>query len=263
MKEYLKIIDYVNHSPWKDDSDIKTIIDSAKKVYKDITFNKSRGKLLYRLCGQTGSGKTSQLLAAFEEYMKQKEIDPIVLGVRTCYKYHPQYEELLRIYGKNNIREATNGFALKCMSYVLKLLIENNFIILLDITLLSPEYEKYVLDLLNKNNYVVNYHIMAVNNDISDIFIKKRYLETGRVVSNESKEYFNYILEIGLKYLCENDLKNMCYVWNAYEKEYKYKGNIKDCFNVFIEQKKLKQDFIYSEEELRQAKLKILLDQRF
>lgn len=259
-QEYLKIIGYVNNSPWVDNTDVNDIINAAHKVFNEISYNKTQKRELYRLCGQTGSGKTTQLLFAVENYMKYLNLDPVVLGVRSCYKYHPRYSELLKEHGEDNIREATNGFSLKCMSYVLKLLIENGYLILLDITLLDPIYEEYVLTLLNDNNYSVEYHIMAVNKQISDAFIVKRYSETKRVVNDHSREYFNYIFEKGLNYICDHDTKNFCYIWNSFDKEYKYKGLVSECYNVFnVEKSKIK-SFSYNEEDLRKAKLDILMN---
>ena len=128
MKEidFLDIVKYVcNDTPWKDDTDIEVIINQANLVFNDITINKTKEKKLYRLCGQTGSGKTTQLLYAMEGYTKSLNLNPVVLGVRCCATYHPNYNNLLELHGQNNIREITNGFALKCMTYLLKLLIEN------------------------------------------------------------------------------------------------------------------------------------------
>ena len=187
--KFEKILEYVKNSPWPDDSEYEIIVDQAHKVYEDITKGKDKDTRFYRICGQTGSGKTTQLLKSLEMYMEFNKKKPVVLGVRTCASYHPYYKELLEKHGNGNIREVTNGFALKCMIYVLKLLIENHYLILLDITLLDPIYEEYVLDLVKENSYVVEYHIMAVNKAISDSFIIKRLKTTGRVVKKESSEF--------------------------------------------------------------------------
>ena len=255
------IIDYVNNSPWLDTSDEKIIIEKAYEVYKKITINKTKEKILYRLCGQTGSGKTTQLLKMMEEYCKNKNLNPVILGVRVCSEYHPLYNSLLNEVGKDNIREATNGFALKCMTYVLKLLIENGYLILLDITLLDPIYEKYLLDLLNKNSYKIKYHIMSVSNKISTQFLKKRELETGRKVSNSSSEYFNYILDKGYEYLVNNDTTNYAYIWNAFDLEPKYVGLISNSNDVFIYNRVLEKEFKHNEKELVNAKILYLLNE--
>ena len=115
MKEidFLDVVKYVcNDTPWKDDTDIEIIINQANLVFNDITINKTKDKKLYRLCGQTGSGKTTQLLYAMEGYTKNLNLNPVILGVRCCSTYHPDYNKLLAIHGQNNIREITNGFAI-------------------------------------------------------------------------------------------------------------------------------------------------------
>jgi len=217
--DFNTIIDYVNNSPWLDNTDPKIIIEKAYQVYNEIIKNKTKNKILYRLCGQTGSGKTTQLLKMMQEYCSKKNLNPVIVGVRVCSEAHPHYNTLIKKVGKENIREATNGFALKCMTYVLKLLIENGYMILLDITLLDPIYEKYILDLLNKNNYIIKYHIMSVSNKVSSLFLKKREIETGRKVSIASSEYFNYILDKGYDYLVNHDNTNYAYIWNAFDLE--------------------------------------------
>lgn len=262
MKEdlkYKKVIDYIKTSPWPDDTDTNTIIKQAHKVYEDITKNKTKGKKLYRLCGQTGAGKTTQLLGAFEKYIEHENIDPLIVGVRTCSEYHPNYEEIIKSYDKGQIREITNGFALKCMTYLLKLLIENEYMIVLDLTLLDPIYEEYILDLVNEFDYKVEYHVLAVSPNISNHFIDKRFKETGRIVKKESLEYFNYILPIGLKYICNNDNKNISYVWNAYDEKYKYKGLIKDCYSVFERERLITTIPSGKEKELMEAKYNTLI----
>ena len=138
--DFNRIIDYIDNSPWVDKTNVNTIIEKANLIYEEITKNKTKEKILYRLCGQTGSGKTTQLLPMITTYTQQKKKNPVILGVRTCSKYHPSYSYLLSSLGDENIREATNGFALKCMSYVLKLLIENGYMIILDMTFLDSLY---------------------------------------------------------------------------------------------------------------------------
>ena len=144
------------------------------------------------------------------------------------------------------------------MSYVLKLLIENGYMVLLDITLLDPIFEEFVLSLLKENLYDVEYHILAVNKEISDSFIEKRLKETGRVIYKSSADYFYKILPIGLKYLCENDKLNNCYVWNAFDFEPVYYGKISQCLEDFKQAQSEIRELINSEEELRKAKYEIL-----
>lgn len=254
MEKFLKFIEYANSTTWKDNTDPDVIIEQAKKVFNDMTQGKTQKKILYRLCGQTGSGKTTQLLTSVERITQEQNLNPVVLGVRSCAEYHPDYEFFKQNFPAGELREKTNGFALKCMGYVFKLLVENGYMILFDITLLDPIFEEYVLDLLKVNNYDVQYHILAVNREISDNFIVKRMNSTGRVIYKSSADYFYKILPIGLKYICENDNKNNCYVWNAFDLEPVYYGKISGCYEKFIESQSEIRELVYTEEELRISK---------
>ena len=258
MEEFKKVIEYVKTTCWLDDTDTDVIISQAQKVFLDLIKNKTKKKMLYRLCGQTGSGKTTQLLASVEKLISDQKLNPVVLGVRSCAEYHPDYEYFKQNFPAGELREKTNGFALKCLCYVLKLLIENGYMILFDITLLDPVFEQYVLNLLKTHNYSVEYHILAVNKEISDNFIVKRYNSSGRIIYKSSADYFYKILPIGLKYITENDNTNNCYVWNAFDLNPVYHGKINCCYEKFIESQNEIRQFQHTEEELRNAKYEIL-----
>ena len=254
MDRFEKLVNYVKSTCWLDDTDTDIVILKAKEVFEKMSKNKTKAKILYRLCGQTGSGKTTQLLSSVEKAVYEQELNPVILGVRSCAEAHPKYEEFKRDFPAGELREKTNGFALKCMSYVLKLLIENGYMILLDITLLDPVFEEFVLSLLKENDYKVEYHILAVNKTISDNFIIKRLKESGRVIYKASADYFYEILPKGLKYISENDLINNCFVWNAFDLEPVYQGKISHCFDNFIAAQNEIKEFKYNEDELRTSK---------
>lgn len=258
MDKFINIINYVKTTCWIDNTDIDVIISQAKKVFNDITKEKTKIKKIYRLCGQTGSGKTTQLLSSVEKFINEQELNPVIIGVRSCAEYHPKYDELKQTVPVGELREKTNGFALKCMSYVFKLLIENGYMVLLDITLLDPIFEQYILNILKEHSYDIEYHILAVNKQISDDFIAKRLKLTGRIIYKSSADYFYKILPIGLKYICENDDINNCYVWNAFDLEPVYYGKIENCYNVFIETQNEIREFNHTEDELRNAKYETL-----
>ena len=260
MENFNQVIEYVKNSCWIDDTDTNVVIQTAHKVFEEIIVGKTKGKTLFRLCGQTGSGKTSQLLSTFEKIFEEKNTNPVIIGVRTCAEAHPKYEEFKATFPAGELREKTNGFALKCMSYVLKLLIENGFMVILDMTLLDPIYEEFVINLANDNSYKISYQILAVNDEISTYFIEKRYQATGRVIYKSSADYFNKILPIGLKYICKTDKTNSCFVWNAFDKGPVYIGQVSSCFEAFMKAKNEIKEFIYSEEELRNSKYEILKD---
>lgn len=258
MKNYEKLVEYVRGTCWFDDTEIEVVIQKAKVVYEGLIINKTKKKKLYRLCGQTGSGKTTQLLDAVSKVADDENLNPVILGVRTCAEAHPKYEYFKANFPAGELREKTNGFALKCMSYVLKLLIENGYMVILDITLLDPAFEEFVLSLLSDNGYEIKYHILAVNKAISDMFIEKRLKTTGRIIYKSSSDYFYHILPIGLKYLTEHDTKNNCFVWNAFDLEPVFEGKISDCFEIFTKAQNEFKEFKHSEDELKNSKYQII-----
>lgn len=258
MKNFEKIIEYVKDTCWFDDTETDVIIHKAHDVFNSLISGKTKKKFLYRLCGQTGSGKTTQLLDAVQKVINDDKLNPVVLGVRTCAEAHPKYEYFKANFPAGELREKTNGFALKCMSYVLKLLIENGYMVLLDITLLDPVFEEFVLNLLNTNDYEIQYHVLAVNKSISDMFIEKRLKSTGRIIYKSSADYFYQILPVGLKYITEHDKKNNCFVWNAFDLEPVFEGKICDCFETFIKSQNEFKEFKYSEDELKNSKYQII-----
>lgn len=260
MDKFNQVIEYVKRTCWQDDTETSVVIEQAHKVFNEISSGKTKANILYRICGQTGSGKTSQLLSNFERINIEKNINPVILGVRTCAEYHPKYEYFKANFPSGELREKTNGFALKCMSYVLKLLVENGFMVILDMTLLDPAYEEFVLKLAKNNKYKINYQILAVNDEISKLFIEKRFKATGRIIYKSSADYFNKILIDGLKYICETDKTNSCFVWNAFDKVPVFIGLVSACFETFMRAKNEIKEFIHTEDELRNAKYEILKD---
>lgn len=262
MENYNKIIKYVKSSCWLDDTDTSIVIEKAKEIFDTISKGKTKKKFLYRLCGQTGSGKTTQLLESVQQVINTLGLNPVVLGVRTCAEAHPKYEYFKNNFPQGELREKTNGFGLKCMSYVLKLLVENGYMVLLDITLLDPVFEEFILTLLNENNYQIEYHVLAVNKVISDSFIEKRQKNTGRIIYKSSSDYFYQILPIGLKYIVEHDFNNDCFVWNAFDLDPVYTGKICNCYKAFIKAQSEIKEFKYSEERLKESKFNIILNSK-
>ena len=264
MQGLAKVFNYVKVSCWEDDTQDEVVVAQAQKAFKDLTAQAefTKFKLLYRLAGQSGSGKTTQLLPAVSECEKIKGRNPIIIGVRTFVQYHPQYSELLNTVPKSEMRERTNGFALKCLCVTLKLLIESGYFIVLDITILDPVFEEFVLENLNANGYKVQYHILAVSKTQSDAFICKRAgdvtnAESGRKVNKASMDYFYNILPVGLKYLAKTDRKNSCYIWSAYDRDPIYMGKLLTSVEAVIKGRETV-GALQSEDELRAAKIKFI-----
>ena len=259
MQDIINFLNYVNSTCWQDNTSFYKLEQIAQQVFFDITKNKTKQKKLYRLGGQTGSGKTTQLLFAVENYLTLKKQNPVVIGVRTCSKYHPRYEQIKTKVDKSLLREKTNGFALKCLGLVLNKLINNGYLIVLDLTFLDIPFEQFLLNMLTKNNYDIEYHIMAVNKQISNNFVNKRYLQTGRVIYKQSATYFNKVINKGLKYITLNDNKSNCYVWSVFSLLPVFNGAVCNCFKSYLKHKQIIMPLTYTEHQLKYAKLFFLL----
>lgn len=250
---------YVKHTCWIDDTPNDIIVEIAKKYCDNLSPSFTKGKILHRLSGQSGCGKTTQLCYALEQIYIKKNKKPLIIGVRTFSPLHPNYDEILKEQGSNLIREKTNGFALKCLCAVLDILSERDYLIILDLTLLDPIFEKYITSLF-KENYQVCYHIFAVNKSISDSFIEKRKnnltgSEAGRITFNSSSQYFYEILSLGLEYLVKNQPDLNCVMWNIFDREPVYMGKISRSLEFFKANQNLIKPLTLAEEDMRQSKL--------
>ena len=179
----------------------------------------TKERKLYRLTGQTGSGKTTRLLPMALSKCTGK---PVIINVGMFAKYYPDYQE---IKNQRDMREITNGFSLKCLYATLNEIAKVGYLIVFDKTLLSVELERFVHDLLSENGYEIEYHIKAVSREQSDAFLRKRMLEQGRIVSDESKDYFYEILTVGLEFLARVDNKIIAHVWSV-DDELLYAGGV-------------------------------------
>ena len=278
-----KVFDYVNKvSPWRDDTPDGEIFECAKRAVADILSgaevpytkkddaNWVQGSpLLYRLAGQSGSGKTTQLLPTILEYEKRRGNNPVIVAVRSFYKYHPKFAELERTLPVGNLRERTNGFALKTLAAAIALVMERGYLITFDITILDPIFEEHINNLIKSHGYTAEYHILAVPKQQSDFFIEKRkelaqsnYVhsenESGKVVNTETKDYFFDILPRGLAHLASVDTTSTATIWTAYDCAPIYVGKL-DGALVALEQGRAEvKELKHSEDELRKAKLLFL-----
>ncbi|MGX8716440.1 MAG: zeta toxin family protein [bacterium] len=167
-----------------------------------------------RLVGQSGAGKTSQLLPAVKEASVTNGIPFISFAVRDFVKYHPDLEKIVQTYGESLLREKTNMFALTLLTEVLLRCISKKLPILLEVTLLAPVYEACIHAFLIKNGYHCDYQCLAIPKSVSDAWIQKRFLETKRVVSQNSSSFFYDTLEPAFKALQGIALKNRVFIWD-------------------------------------------------
>ena len=167
-----------------------------------------------RLVGQSGAGKTSQLLPAVKKALRQNKKTFISFAVRDFVQYHPDLENISQNYGEAFLRERTNTFALILLTNVLLRCIAEKMPILLEVTLLSPIYEQYLHAAFVEKSYFCDYQCLAVPKNVSNDWIQKRFLATGRVVSNSSIDFFYSTLEPVFKFLQKTSLQNRVFVWD-------------------------------------------------
>lgn len=181
---------------------------------KDLISQKS--PFLIRIAGQSGAGKSSQLVPAIESALQDK--DYIKINVGAFAPFHPKYDEFQQ-KTPDQMREKTNGFALRALVMFYKHCILNQVNIIFDMTLLEPEIDLYLMTLAKKMNYKIQTHVLCVPRKISDLFIHLRQLKTGRIVKTTSSDYFFNALAPCLSALTKSNLfnsKDTLILWSHY-----------------------------------------------
>ena len=165
----------------------------------------SKKPFLIRVAGQSGAGKSSQLVPAIEEVLQNKKY--IKINVGAFAPFHPKYHEW-QLSSPDQMREKTNGFALRALVIFYKYCILNGVNIVFDMTLLEPEIDLYLMTLAKQMGYKIQTHVLCVPRRISDLFIHLRRLKTGRFVKPSSSGYFFNALAPCLKELTHSGLFN-------------------------------------------------------
>ena len=187
-----------------------------------------------RLAGQSGSGKSSQLLPAVKSAYQGKPYTQINVG--KFAQFHPQYE----FYQHNTpdeMREKTNGFALRSLFFFTRYCLLNRINIIMDMTLLEPEIDLYLTALAQKNNYRMQTHILCVPKKVSDHFIRLRQNRTGRKVRTTSSHYFFNALPVSLKGLTSSGIFNKAdqlFLWSHYHTHPVYQTNMNNPWAVRV-----------------------------
>ena len=176
-------------------------------------------KFCIRLVGQSGSGKTSQLLPAVKAALEAQLQKYVSLAVRDFVPYHPNLSAIREHYDEGLVREKTNAFALTLLTLVLARCIRAHLPILFEVTLLSPEYERFVHRCLSEEGYSCDYHCLAIDKAMSDAWIEARCRETRRVVSKRSSDFFFQTLQPAFEALQLLRIPNRVFVWDAYHTE--------------------------------------------
>ena len=177
--------------------------DLTEQAFREKTSSVGNRQVLpfcIRLVGQSGSGKTSQLLPAVREALLCNNIPYVSFAVRDFVKYHPDLEAIVKNYGESLLREKTNAFSLILLTNVLLRCVSEKKPILMEVTLLTPVYEACLHAAFIKNGYHCDYQCLAVPKSVSDDWIQKRFLETKRVVSQNSSSFFMILWRRRLKH---------------------------------------------------------------
>ena len=233
MNMLYKLLNDVDKSCWKDNTNLEEIFNVSNIAYKKISKGKTKNRKIYRIAGQSGSGKTSTLFEPLVYSLEENGVYPVKLGVRFFSEYHPKHKELLKEFGISEIRERTNGFALKCLILTLFKLLKNGYFVVLDITFLMPSFERYLNFLIAKFNYNCEYYIISLNRKLSKNFIRIRQNEKGkeggRIIKNCSERYFYKRVLPSIKYLSKLDKASYVKIWSPF---YLYPFCFKDLNNA-------------------------------
>ncbi|MDR1907425.1 MAG: zeta toxin family protein [Holosporales bacterium] len=245
------------------DHSFDRITDKAFKAFVNeiniLPANMAKEPHIVRLIGQSGSGKTTQL---YEAVKNNIAFGFVHLSVGKCAKFHPKYNEIREEFGREMLREKTNGFALLLLFRLLEKLIEEKYNILLELAFLEPEFESYFSKLAIEKYHLL-YNVMAVPKALSDSFISKRQKEQGRIVTQESADYFFDVFPRAMSVYKPmwdgaDDGKTTFLLWNAYKREPIMAAAC--CDERFIkllseeQNKKIEDIPLVDEEELRRAK---------
>lgn len=262
--DFDEIFNNLDDLSWKNDVDRKAIVDIAIKNFPNIAKMATKNATIIRLSGQSGSGKTTQLMPASYSLYEKKGIEPIHFAVRNFSELHPEYGKLLSEYGPSEIRERTNGFALRCLLVSITIAIELKYDILFEVTLLTPEFEEFILKRLKKNNYKCLFLCLAVSKDISDYFIEKRMrncasFEAGRVIFKSSSSFFYDTLIDAMSFLEKCAGEERVIIWDAFHKKPIYDGKIKNSLQKLLQGRNMGIRKFKDELKLLEAKKKYLL----
>lgn len=176
-------------------------------------------KSCIRLVGQSGAGKTTQLLPAIKCALQANKKTFVSLAVRDFVEFHPQLNEIKVQFGESLLREKTNAFALTLLTLVFQRCVEAHLPILIEMTLLSPLYEKFVHQVLAKEGYGCDYQCLAVSKAISDEWIHERFVATKRIVSKASSDFFFNTLRPAMELIRTFSLKNRAFIWGRSSQE--------------------------------------------
>lgn len=260
LKIFLKSLDKF---VWKTRVDDKVIFDLAKKYYKSLKKWKTKGKNFIRIIGQSGSGKTTLLLPPAKSWFKKNKKRPIHFCVRKFAKFHPDYENLVKKFGSTNIREKTNGFALKFLCICLLFAVEEGYDILLEMTFLEKNFEKFLLWKIQNRDYRICFLCSAINKKISNKLItlrqSKKGREGGRKVYKSSSSFFYKNLKSSIKFISKNYKNLKIIIWSFFNEKPVYAGDFFYCLPVFMKYLKEKSKQVLNIKQLKMSRINYII----
>jgi hypothetical protein len=201
------------------DADFESI---SQRTSAEMSEGASHGRRAVRLCGQSGSGKSTQLLPMAQKYLAARGVRPVHIAVRNFVKYFPALDSLG--VPEREVREATNAFCLLLMLRTIGKLAEAGADLLIELAMLEPLFEETIIGALA--GYDAELYGIACPRRLSDGFIAKRELESGRIVKKESADYFWHWYESGFNAWAAARPDMPCVLWSVLLKEPAYDGTI-------------------------------------
>lgn len=124
------------------------------------------------LGGQSGAGKTT-----IHRIMQRRFEGNIIIIDGDSYRtLHPNYDELLKRYGKNSV-EYTQAFAGKMVEALVEELSKRHYNLLIEGTLRTVDVPKKTANLLSSRGYDLTLAVLAVKPELSFISTLIRYEE--------------------------------------------------------------------------------------
>jgi anititoxin/toxin system zeta toxin len=156
-----------------DDFSIKDVINGSESYWNEKVkkIEKKEKPVVYFLGGQSGAGK-SNLRKIIEQTSKKN----LVIDVDEFRKYHPNYFELYKKYGKDSAKY-THDFASAVADELVKKSIENKVNVIIDGTLKSLKTPKERAKTYKKNGYSLELSTVVVKPEKSFLSNLMRYEE--------------------------------------------------------------------------------------
>ena len=226
----------------------------VKKIVAEITKDCSREREMVRVTGMSGSGKTTQLVPAAEAFLEKRGIKPVLIAARVFVPYHPHCSEIVREYGKENLRKMTDDFATVMMFFVMRAVMKMGCDMIVDLALVNPEMEGMLIKMLEEEKYKSMMLMMVASPEVAEENLKGREWRHTEETEKEFARGMGEALELYAKMKPEMRVV----MWNTYNEEPIYDGEMAGALVPFRECMAEAKDVRNDLEKLKQAKIKYL-----